>query len=127
MTSVPRPPDDPVPSNHPFAALRAMRDRLPEGPADPQAAPESPSGTDDAPPAKLVVRRERKGHGGKTATRVHGLTTSSTERAALCKDVKRALGCGARWDDDDLLMQGDLLERAASWFESRGHRVVRGN
>lgn len=117
--------DEPPPDN-PFAALRAMRDRLPAGPA-PSAASAEPAAHETDGPARLVVRRERKGHGGKTATRVQGLDCDAAQRSALCKDVKRALGCGARWDADDLLMQGDLLDRAAKWFEARGHRVVRGN
>ena len=73
------------------------------------------------------MHRERKGHGGKTATRVQGLAVPAADRRALAKDVKRALGSGARWEADDLLIQGDLLERVAVWFEARGHRVVRGN
>ena len=120
-------PDDDAPVNNPFAALRAMRERLPEGPAEVDCGASSPPQDEEPGPERVVVRRERKGHGGKTATRVQGLETRSAEREVLCKELKRALGCGARWDADDLLMQGDLLERAAKWFESRGHRVVRGN
>lgn len=117
---------DSPPPNNPFAALRALRAHLPDGPP---RAEDEPSG--ESAPAehleRLVVRRERKGHGGKTATRIQGLELDTEARAALAKDVKRALGCGARWEADDLLLQGDLLERAAKWFESRGRRVVRGN
>ncbi|MCA8978491.1 MAG: translation initiation factor [Planctomycetes bacterium] len=111
-------------SSNPFAALRALRDRLPEGPP-PDAAPLRAE--PDSGPARLVVRRERKGHGGKTATRVQGFALDESERSALVKEAKRALGCGARWESDELLFQGDLLERVAKWFEARGHRVVRGN
>jgi len=120
-------PDDEAPADNPFAALRAMRDRLPEGPAEVERDAPSSAQDEDTGPERVLVRRERKGHGGKTATRVQGLETGSAEREALCRELKRALGCGARWETDDLLMQGDLLERAAKWFESRGHRVVRGN
>lgn len=118
--------NDSPPPNHPFAALRALRSQLPEGPP-PVETTSKPTTPAQAEVTRIVVRRERKGHGGKTATRVQRLELNAEERALLCKEVKRALGCGARWDGDDLLMQGDLLERAAQWFEKRGHRVVRGN
>ncbi|RLA58548.1 MAG: translation initiation factor [Epsilonproteobacteria bacterium] len=120
------PSDDAPPPHRPLSALQSLRDRLPTGPEpDPIPAATDPAGVQG--PERLVVHRERKGHGGKTATRVQGLAVPAADRRALAKDVKRALGSGARWEADDLLIQGDLLERVAVWFEARGHRVVRGN
>lgn len=124
----PRPPtsgDDPLPNN-PLAALRALRDGLPDGPPAAEE-PDRAKSPVEGGAEKLVVWRERKGHGGKTATRIQGLELNEAQRTALAKEVKRALGCGARFESDDLLLQGDLLERAAKWFEGRGRRVVRGN
>ena len=119
--------DDTPPANHALAGLRALRAGLPDGPA-----PEADA-TDAEPPAKpeddlprLVARKERKGHGGRTATRVSGLLADTARRDETTRALKRALGCGARWDEGDLVVQGGDVERVAAWFEARGHVVVRG-
>ena len=74
----------------------------------------------------LVVRREKKGRGGKTVTRISGL--GDQDLPALARDLKRALGCGATVEEGDVLVQGAQVERAAAWLEQRfGRTVVRGN
>ena len=78
--------------------------------------------------AKIVVQRERRGRGGKTVTRVQGLEIDAAGRARLAKELARALGCGARLEDGDILLQGAKVERVADWLERRGApRVIRGN
>lgn len=89
---------------------------------EPPAAPR-----DDAAPAggKVVVRRTRKGRGGKTVTLLEGLPTPLEPWA---KAARKALGCGARVEDADVVLQGDQVERAEAWLSSRGvGRVVRGS
>ena len=75
-------------------------------------------------PKRVVLQKERKGHGGKTVTRVrsHGLVGEALEQ--LAKDLKRGLGCGARVEDGEVLLQGDIADRAAAWFEARGTKKV---
>jgi translation initiation factor 1 len=78
--------------------------------------------------AKIVIRRERKGRGGKTATIVEGwkLPPSGLERIA--RELKRALGCGASIEGSTIVVHGDLAERVAPWLQARGaRRVVIGN
>ncbi|MEO1172891.1 MAG: hypothetical protein AAFX94_12710, partial [Myxococcota bacterium] len=60
----------PLSAENPFAALAGMRSELAEGVynAPAEKIPEEP-----ASPRRVVVRRQRKGHGGKTVTRVEGL------------------------------------------------------
>ena len=97
-------------------------DKAPEA-AEPEAAP-----VEIAYASKMVVRRSRKGRGGKTVTRVTGLPGSSGAVDALMLELKRALGCGATRDGDDVLLQGALTERAAAWLGERlGTRVRIGN
>ncbi|MCA9575618.1 MAG: translation initiation factor [Sandaracinaceae bacterium] len=75
---------------------------------------------------KLVLQREKKGRGGKTVTRVRGLPPDELPRWA--GDLKRALGCGATVEGDDVVLLGDLVGRAADWLTARGAKqVVRGN
>ena len=93
----------------------------------PSSAPaEAPSSSRSvyAAATKLVVRRERKGHGGKTATRIEGLVGSTRELEEAVRDVKRALGCGAALDGRDVVVQGDQGERLLAFLAERGARKV---
>jgi translation initiation factor 1 len=115
---------------NPFAKLAAMRDALPPGPATSVPAsggrdPNASAGAkrDDAPAwtrAKIVVRFERKGHGGKTVTIVSGVSGGSRVVDELASEMKKALGCGARVEDGDIVLQGDLVPRALAFLEKRG-------
>lgn len=73
---------------------------------------------------RLVVRRERKGHGGKTWTRIEGITGSTLEVEAALREIKRALGCGAVRDGADVVVQGAPGERLVAFLEARGARKV---
>jgi translation initiation factor 1 len=76
------------------------------------------------PPLKLcrsiVVRHERKGHGGKTVTTVSGIDASPDSLSALAQVMRKALGCGARAEEGMIVLQGDLVERVRSWLETEG-------
>ena len=93
----------------------------------PTVAPTAPDAKLElARTGKLVLRRERKGHGGKTVTVVEGLPPEAL--AAACKALKTALGCGAVVDGATVVVQGDQVERGAAFLTARGARqVVRGN
>ena len=128
-----------------LSGLEALRASLPPGPggaseekADATAGATTNAAVSAPPPAaaapakrtpwsaatKLVVRRERKGHGGKTATRVEGLVGSTRELDEAVRDVKRALGCGAVLDGRDVVVQGDQGERLLAFLAERGARKV---
>ncbi len=108
--------------HNPFAALR------PEGTPAPKEAVEAEARSGEpAPGGKLVVRHESKGRGGKTVTRVTGLAPGAP-LDDLAREVRKALGAGAKVEGEDLLIQGKQVERAAAWLESRGlGPVLRGN
>ena len=73
---------------------------------------------------KVVVRMMRKGRGGKTVTLVQGVSSGRDE---VLQQLKQELGVGARVEEEDLVLQGDQVERVARWLESRGvGKVVRG-
>lgn len=112
-------------THNPFAALRpdgkpAASPELPQSPQSPGS-----TGPGDAPAARMVVRREKKGRAGKTVTRVSGLDVEGNPLAELAREMKRALGCGATIEDGDVLLQGALTERAAGWLEKRFGAAVR--
>ena len=79
-------------------------------------------GLDLAGAGKLVVRRERKGRGGKTVTVIEGLPFAALPEFA--RALKKSLGCGATVEDRSLVLLGDLGERAREWLAARGARRV---
>lgn len=108
---------------NPFDKLAALRDQLPPGeaPKEQAAAPKPRRLFLE----KVVVRKVRKGHGGKTVTEIAGIAPAVLEE--LCGELKRALGCGARVEDGTVVLQGELVERAVAFLEKKGAvRVIRG-
>jgi translation initiation factor 1 len=95
--------------------------------------PSPPAATDPFPvdfggAKKLVVRRERKGRGGKIATVVEGIRVSPSALERIARDLRRALGCGASVDEGRLVVQGDLAARVERWLVEHGApRVIVGN
>ena len=109
--------------NNPFAALApaGAPTKKSESKPEPKATPKA-----DPFPGKLVLRREKKGRGGKTVTRLSGVSAHSLDDVA--KQMKKGLGCGALVEGDDIVLLGSLVDRAAEWLEKAGaKKVVRGN
>ena len=126
----------PEATHNPFAALGSLRDALPSAPSAKTAKTAKTAKSVDVvasevvgavtPLTKVVLRREKKGRGGKTVTRVQGIPGGELD--AWTKRAKKALGCGATVEEGELLLLGDLVERGAAFFEGEGvKRVVRGN
>ena len=123
-------PGESAPPNNPFAALAGLSGVAPKANGgEPEAAPPS---ADAAEPArdlgsfgqKIVLQREKKGRKGKTVTRVRGLP----EPERWQTEFKKRLGCGATLEDGELVLLGDLAERAAELLAALGaKRVVIGN
>ncbi|HSI03840.1 MAG: translation initiation factor [Myxococcota bacterium] len=112
-----------APFNSPFARLAGQRDSLPQASALPDTKVKAPAAT-KRPSKSVVVRYERKGHGGKEMTRLERLELSGTELNKWLKEAKQALGCGGVVDGDDILLQGDQRERAAAWLAKRNIRTT---
>ena len=74
---------------------------------------------------RIVVQFEKKGHGGKRATRVEGLPFCQEVLNRLARELRREMGCGAWVEEGTILLQGDLTERLRDWFAKKGaNRVV---
>lgn len=106
-------------THSPFAALASHR-----GLAENLAKSKTPSVIIRArpvkplPPRKLHVRLESKGRSGKVVTRIMGLPAESIE--ALASHLRKALGCGATVEGNDLLLLGSLVQRALDCLEKMG-------
>jgi translation initiation factor 1 len=114
------PKQDPPSRGNPFAALEALRSVVPASAPRPEPiAPGRPK-----PPARAVVRMERKGRGGKEVTIVEKLGLPQTELEAWCRELKQALGCGGSVNDDMIILQGDLRPRVAAVLTAKGVEKV---
>ncbi|GEM_PF-259405 len=106
-------------THNPFSKL-ASDAKLATGRVD--AAPVAPvilNRPVPAPPsARLTMRHESKGRGGKAVTRISGLPHELLETVA--SRLRKALGCGATIEGEDVILLGSLRERAAEWFERLG-------
>lgn len=113
-------------AQNPFGALAALRGTLPEG-AD--AAPADRAVSNNAALAgKIVVRRERKGRGGKTATLVEGVALQGEALEAFGREMRQSLGTGGNIEDSVIVISGDQVERAIAWLRARGAtRLIAGN
>ncbi len=104
---------------------------VPVGDAPPPAptpAGVGPAALDLGGATKIVLRREKKGRGGKTATVIEGLPLPPSALERIARELKRALGCGATTDRRVIVVQGDMADRIAPWLEARGaRRVIVGN
>jgi translation initiation factor 1 len=75
-----------------------------------------------------VVRRERKGRGGKTATLVEGVALQGAALEAFGREMRQSLGTGGSIEDNTIVISGDQVERAMAWLRARGAtRLVAGN
>jgi translation initiation factor 1 len=117
-------PDDKPLGHNPFGALATMK------------APSSSSSSSAPAPVKkelarfaekVVVRKTKKGHGGKTVTVVQGVL--KPVRDDLAVTMKKSLGCGGGVDDDgDIVLNGDLVDRVIAFLEAQGaKKIVRGS
>lgn len=84
------------------------------------------SGINLAQQGKIVLRRERKGHGGKTVTLITGLTLPAPSLDALARSLRKGLGCGATVEQGTIALQGDIVERAQDWLTKHGATKVVG-
>ncbi|MDR3230835.1 MAG: translation initiation factor [Synergistaceae bacterium] len=78
---------------------------------------------------QVTLHRQSAGRAGRTVTMVAIKPPQSPAALeALAKTLRRALGCGSHVEQDRIVLQGDIPDRAQEWFVKKGARkVVRGN
>ena len=125
MSKKPLPP--PAPSSTLGDLLRKQGVAVADAPPPPATAvPPTPAVEllDFGGAAKLVVRREKKGRGGKTATLIEGMKLPPSALDRIARELKRALGCGATIESSTIVLQGDMTARVIPWLQARGAKKV---
>jgi translation initiation factor 1 len=69
------------------------------------------------------VRRETKGHGGKTVTVAEGIPLAGDALRGLCSELKRLCGTGGTVKDGAIQIQGDHREKIITELSRRGLTV----
>lgn len=113
--------------SNPFASLASSLGDLPPG--EPETEVEAAPATQPIAPSKmfggkLVVRREKKGRGGKVATVVDGLQGTPDELDTLARELRRALGTGAHVEGERVVVGGVHTERLRDHLLGQGARTV---
>lgn len=116
------PPSAPQPPlQNPFAGLSS--EGLPEGSIAPAPSPAEPAAKKRR---RVVLRREKSNRGGKTVVVISQLPThlSPPELENLCRDARKALGCGGCMQGREIELQGDQPDRVRAYLEKLGYLVV---
>ncbi len=74
---------------------------------------------------KVIVRKERKGRGGKTVTVVECMVMNQNSKLAFLKQLKSKLGTGGSIRDDCFEFQGDHCSRLISELQKMGYKPRR--
>ena len=111
--------------SNPFTSLQ---EDLPDLPRPTPATQGDPGEGKPLPPQlvrqRAVVRLERKGHGGKTVTRISEMARSEEDAAACLAHLRKQLGCGGTTDGQDILLQGDQCVQVESLLFGLGVKRV---
>jgi len=124
MRKDPPSPQPDAPDTALGALLKARGFAAAEEPTPVVHAPRGERPIDLAKMGKLVVQRERKGHGGKTVTVLSGLALPGAELERIARALRKALGVGTSVEGLVLLIQGDQRDRAKSWLQAHGAKSI---
>ena len=112
--------------HNPFAALKSLRDAMPEPEAPAVVEPAAPEPQRSVRVPRAVVRLERSGRGGKEVTVIEHHNLEAQELERWLKALKSALGCGGVIEDTAIVLQGDHRKRLPALLTARGVKRVTG-
>ncbi len=96
-------------------------------PAPPPPAQEKKERDEARLPPRAVLSRETKGRGGKTVTVISFRGGAPFDMEPLAKEIRTALGCGGSVEGEQIILQGNQVERASDWLADRGVKTVKDN
>ncbi len=125
--------DGEMPTNNAFAALGGLSASLPKAP-DHSVAEPAKSGHSAPQPSKpkpdsifaqkVIVRRQKKGHGGKTVTLIEGVELEGSRLKDFVQELRQGLGTRATIENDGIIVGGDIGKRLESWLRKKGATTI---
>lgn len=73
----------------------------------------------------IKMRLESKGRGGKTVTVLFNLPLTTTEAAAMARELQNSFGVGGTFKDGVIELRGDLRDKVEAYSTKKGLKVVR--
>ena len=73
---------------------------------------------------RLRVYLDRSMRKGKTVTIINGFTGNEKQLKELEKELKVKCACGGSSGDNEILLQGDLKNKAEEYLRSKGYKIV---
>ena len=73
----------------------------------------------------LEAHIEKKGRGGKTAVIIRGFQGSEEALKQLGKELKTHCATGGAVKNGEIIIQGDLRQKAMDYLITKGHKVKR--
>lgn len=67
--------------------------------------------------SRWSLQRQTAGRGGKVVTLVVFPKDTAVDLESVAKQMRRGLGCGSHVEENKIVLQGDIAERAQSWLE----------
>ncbi len=105
-------------THSPFAGLATKSDKAPGVATPPHVRVNRTVAAAPWQPGKVRLRLESAGRSGKVVTRISGLPPHNLE--AIASRLRKALGCGATVEGNDVILLGSLTERASQWLDGAG-------
>lgn len=72
---------------------------------------------------KLLVRKEKKGRGGKIVTIVEGYKGNPQTLEELAKKIKQQCGVGGATKGKEIIIQGDLADKVVNILIANGYNA----
>ncbi|MEQ9262830.1 MAG: translation initiation factor [Owenweeksia sp.] len=73
----------------------------------------------------LEAHIEKKGRGGKTAVLIKGFEGPDEDLKDLAKDLKSHCAVGGSSKDGEIIIQGDVRDKAMDYLKKQGYHVKR--
>ena len=76
---------------------------------------------------KLIVRIDRSQRKGKEVTLIQKFIGTEDDLHALGKQLKQFCGVGGSVKEGEIILQGDLREKAVQYLTKQGYQAKKGN
>lgn len=73
----------------------------------------------------LRLRIDTKHRAGKTVTLVEGFRGNAEDLERLCKNLKSYCASGGTWEQGQIIIQGNHIEKIFQWLNKNGYKKAK--